>query len=153
MSTFFAGPQKWIVILAPLAMVFFIGFKISSMSPGAARAWFYAFSSLMGLSLSTIFAVYKMGSIANAFFSTTIMFGLMSVWGYTTKRDLTKMGSFLMMGLLGLIAASLVNLFLHSSALAFAVSAISRRMTSSSSRRSTMRWTVMIASEAACSVR
>lgn len=125
MSAFFAGPQKWIVVLAPLAMVFFIGFKISSMSPGTARAWFYAFSAAMGLSLSTVFAVYKMGSIANAFFSTTAMFGMMSIWGYTTKRDLTKMGSFLMMGVLGLVAAGLINLFLQSSALAFAVSAIS----------------------------
>jgi FtsH-binding integral membrane protein len=124
MSLFFAGPQKWVVIFAPLAVVFFISFRISSMSPYAARAWFFGFAALMGLSLATVFAVFKMGSIANAFFSTTVMFGLMSLWGYTTKRDLTKMGSFLMMGVIGLFAAALINLFMQSSVLAFAVSAI-----------------------------
>jgi FtsH-binding integral membrane protein len=124
MGLLFAGPQKWLVILAPLAMVFFISFKISSMSPATARAWFFGFAALMGLSLATVFAVFTMGSIANAFFSTTVMFSLMSLWGYTTKRDLTKMGSFLMMGVIGLVAASLINLFLQSSVLTFAVSAI-----------------------------
>lgn len=125
LGLFFSGPQKWLVILAPLAVVFFLSFKISSMSSAAARGWFFSYAGLVGLSLATIFAVYKMGSIANAFFSTTAMFGLMSIWGHTTQRDLTKMGSFLMMGLLGLVAASLINLFLASSALAFAVSLIS----------------------------
>jgi uncharacterized protein len=124
MGLLFAGPQKWLVILAPLAVVFFISFRIGSMSPHTARVWFFSFAALMGLSLATVFAVFKMGSIANAFFSTTIMFSMMSIWGYTTKRDLTRMGSFLMMGVIGIVAAALINLFLQSSVLAFAVSAI-----------------------------
>ena len=124
LNLLFSGPQKWVVMLAPLVMVFFISFKIDSLSPHTARVLFFVYAALVGLSLSTIFAVFKMGSIANAFFSTTAMFGLMSIWGYTTKRDLTKMGSFLMMGVLGLCAAGLINIFLQSSILAFAVSAI-----------------------------
>jgi hypothetical protein len=125
MSMFFSGPQKWVVMLAPLAVVFFISFKISSMSPSTALAWFFTYAGLTGLSLATIFAVFKMGSIANAFFSTSIMFGLMSIWGYTTKRDLTKMGSFLMMGVIGLLVVGLINIFLQSSMLTLVISAIS----------------------------
>jgi FtsH-binding integral membrane protein len=125
MSMFFSGPQKWVVMLAPLAVVFFISFKISGMSPGTALAWFFTYAGLTGLSLATIFAVFKMGSIANAFFSTSIMFGLMSIWGYTTKRDLTKMGSFLMMGVIGLLVVGLINIFLQSSMLTLIISAIS----------------------------
>jgi FtsH-binding integral membrane protein len=125
MSMFFSGPQKWVVMLAPLAVVFFISFKISGMSPGTARAWFFTYAGLTGLSLATIFVVFKMGSIANAFFSTSIMFGLMSIWGYTTKRDLTKMGSFLMMGVIGLLVVGLINIFLQNSMLTLIISAIS----------------------------
>lgn len=124
MALFFGGPQKWLVMLAPLAFVFFISFRISSMSVYAATVAFFAFAGVMGLSLATVFAAFKMGSIANAFFSTAAMFGAMSLYGYTTKRDLTKIGSFLIMGAMGLCIASLVNLFLQSSALAFAVSCI-----------------------------
>lgn len=124
MSLFFAGPQKWAVIFAPLAVVFFISFRISNMSPQTARAWFFGFAALMGLSLATVFAVFKMGSIANAFFGAAVMFGAMSLWGYTTKRDLTRMGSFLMMGVIGVFAASLLNLFLQSAMLTFVVSAV-----------------------------
>lgn len=124
MQLLFDGPQKWLVILAPLGMSLAMGFGISSMSPSVARILFYVFSGLMGLSLSTIFVVYTMGSIANAFFGTAIMFGAMSIWGYTTKRDLTRMGSFLMMGVIGIVFASLFNLFFQSGPLAMAVSVI-----------------------------
>lgn len=125
LSLFFGGMQKWIVMLAPLAIVFFISFKISSMRPSTARAWFFTYAATMGISLATVFAVYKMGSIANAFFSTSIMFGLMSIWGYTTKRDLTQMGSFLMMGVIGLLVVGLINIFLQSSMLTLVISAVS----------------------------
>lgn len=125
LTAFFSGPQKWIVMLAPLAMVFFISFKINDLSPEMARSLFYAYAGLMGLSLATIFATFAMGSIATAFFSTAAMFSLMSIWGHTTQRDLTSMGSFLFMGLIGVVVASLINLFLESSALAFVVSLIS----------------------------
>ena len=123
-SFFFGGPQKWIVMLAPLAFVFFFSFRINSMSVSTAQAVFYLFAAVMGLSLATIFAVFKMGSIANAFFATAAMFGAMSLWGYTTKRDLTKMGSFLIMGVIGLVIASLINLFFQSGVVAMVVSGL-----------------------------
>jgi FtsH-binding integral membrane protein len=94
------------------------------MSVFAAHVALFAFAAVMGLSLSTVFAVFKMGSIANAFFATAAMFGAMSLYGYTTKRDLTKIGSFLIMGALGLCFASIINVFLASSALTFAISCI-----------------------------
>lgn len=124
LQLFFNGPQKWIVILAPLAFVFLMSFGISKMSVFVAHLVFFAFAAVMGLSLSMLLAVFTLGSIANAFFSTAIMFATMSLYGYTTKRDLTKIGSFLIMGALGICIASLVNLFLASSALAFAISCI-----------------------------
>ena len=124
LQMFFGGPQKWLVILAPLAFVLVLSFGISRMSVFGAMVAFFAFAAVMGLSLSTIMAVYTASSIASAFFSTAIMFGAMSIYGYTTKRDLTKIGTFLIMGALGLCFASLINLFLQSSALAFAVSCI-----------------------------
>lgn len=123
-SLFFGGPQKWIVMLAPLAFVFFFSFRINSMSIKTAQLTFYAFAAVMGLSLATIFAIFKMGSIANAFFATAAMFGAMSLWGYTTKRDLTKMGSFLIMGVFGLVIASLINLFFQSGVVAMVVSGL-----------------------------
>jgi FtsH-binding integral membrane protein len=94
------------------------------MSVGAAQATFWAFAVVMGLSLSSIFAVYTDASIAKVFFITAATFGAMSLYGYTTKRDLTGMGTFLMMGLIGLVIAMIVNIFLQSSALDFAISAI-----------------------------
>ena len=124
LSLFFGGPQKWIIMLAPLAFVFFLSFRINSMSVYAAKVAFFAFAGVMGLSLATIFAVFKMGSIANAFFATAAMFGAMSLWGYTTKRDLTKMGSFLIMGAIGLVIASLINLFFQSGMMAMVISGL-----------------------------
>ena len=125
LSLFFAGPQKWLVILAPLAIVFFISFKIDSLAPATARIWFYVFAAVMGLSLSTTFVVYKIGSIATVFFATAGMFGAMSIYGYTTKRNLTSYSSFFMMALWGLIIAMLINLFVQSSAIAMILSIVS----------------------------
>jgi FtsH-binding integral membrane protein len=120
----FSTPLKWVVMLAPLAFVLFFSFRIQSMSAGAAQAMFWAFCAVMGLSLASIFLVFTGTSIARTFFIAATMFGATSLYGYTTKRDLTNFGSFLMMGLIGVIIASLVNIFLGSSALQFAISVI-----------------------------
>ncbi len=120
----YTSPLMWVVALAPLAFVLVLSFGINRMSAGTAQLVFWAFAAVMGLSLSSIFLVYTGGSIAKVFFITAAMFGSMSLWGYTTKRDLTGMGSFLMMGLIGLIIAMIVNIFLGSSALDFAISAL-----------------------------
>lgn len=124
LQMFFSGPQKWIVMLAPLAFVLFISVKIYTMSPATARAWFFAYAVSMGLSLSVIFAIYKLGSIATIFFASASMFGLTSLYGYTTKQDLTKMGGFLILGLIGVIVASLINIFVQSSLATTAISII-----------------------------
>ncbi|HHY51512.1 MAG TPA: Bax inhibitor-1/YccA family protein [Alphaproteobacteria bacterium] len=118
------SPLMWVVALAPLAFVLVLSFGINKLSVGAAQVTFWAFSAIMGLSLSSIFLVYTDASIAKVFFITAATFGAMSLWGYTTKRDLTGMGNFLFMGLIGLIIAMIVNIFLASSALEFAISAI-----------------------------
>ena len=120
----YVSPLKWVVMLAPLGMVLFLSFRINSMSVAAARATFWVYAALMGLSLSSIFLVYTGQSIVQTFFVTAASFGALSLFGYTTKRDLSGMGSFLIMGLFGLIIASIVNIFLASSALDFAISAI-----------------------------
>lgn len=120
----YGSPLKWVVMLAPLAMVFFLSFKIQSMSASTAQTTFWVYAALMGLSLSSIFLVYTGGSIARVFFITAASFGALSLFGYTTKKDLSGWGSFLFMGLIGIIIASLVNIFLASSALQFAISVI-----------------------------
>jgi len=120
----FASPLKWVVILAPLAAVFFLSFRVQSMSVSAAQTTFWIYAGLVGLSLSSIFLVYTTASISQTFFATAAAFGALSLYGYTTKRDLTAMGSFLIMGVFGLIIAMVINIFLQSSALSFAVSAI-----------------------------
>ncbi|MBN9242639.1 MAG: Bax inhibitor-1/YccA family protein [Mesorhizobium sp.] len=120
----FASPLKWVVILAPLAAVFFLSFRVQSMSVSAAQTTFWVYAGLVGLSLSSLFLVYTTASISQTFFATAAAFGALSLYGYTTKRDLTAMGSFLIMGVFGLVIAMLINIFLQSSALAFAVSAI-----------------------------
>ena len=118
------SPLKWLVILAPLAFTLILSFRWERMSVGALLGTFYAFAATMGLSLSSIFVVYKLGSIAQVFFITAASFGALSLFGYTTKKDLSAMGKFLMMGLFGLIIASLANLFFKSSGLQFAVNII-----------------------------
>lgn len=120
----YTSPLRWVVMLAPLAMVFFLSFRVEKMSVSAAQTTFWVFAALMGLSLSSIFLVFTGQSIVQTFFITAASFGALSLWGYTTKRDLTGMGSFLFMGLIGIIIAMIVNIFLQSSALQFAISAI-----------------------------
>ncbi|PZQ52333.1 MAG: BAX inhibitor (BI)-1/YccA family protein [Rhodovulum sulfidophilum] len=120
----FNSPLKWVVMFAPLAVVFAFGAGLNRMSEAAAQGVFWLFAALMGLSISWIFAVFTGMSIAQTFFVTAIAFAGLSLYGYTTKKDLSGMGTFLMMGLIGLIVASIVNIFLASSALQFAVSVI-----------------------------
>ena len=118
------NPLRWVVMFAPLGMVFFLSARIHKLSNTAAQASFWAFSALMGLSLFYVFALYTGVSITRVFFITSIMFGSMSLYGYTTKKDISGWGSFLFMGMIGLIVASIVNIFLQSPALHFAVSFI-----------------------------
>ena len=123
-TALYASPLKWVVMLAPLAFVFFLSFRIEKMSVGAAQLTFWLFAAVMGVSLSSIFLVFTGQSIAQIFFITAATFGSLSLWGYTTKRDISGWGSFLFMGLIGIILASIVNIFLQSSGLQFAVSVI-----------------------------
>lgn len=120
----FTSPLKWVVILAPLAMVFFLSARIDKMSVPAAQLTFWIFAALIGVSFSSLGMIYASESITRVFFITAAAFGSLSLWGYTTKRDLTGWGSFLMMGLFGIIIASLVNMFLASSAMQFVISVI-----------------------------
>jgi len=120
----FQSAFKWVVIFAPLALVFFLSFKISSMSVSAAQTTFWVYAALVGLSLSILFLVYTQTSIVRTFFITATAFGALSLYGYTTKRDLSAIGSFLIMGVFGIVIASIVNIFLASSALQFAISVI-----------------------------
>jgi hypothetical protein len=114
----------WIAIAAPFLMVLFLSFRIQKMSFAAAQATFWGYAALMGISLSTILFVYTGASIAMTFFVTAGAFGGMSLWGYTTKRDLTGFGSFLFMGLIGLVLASLAGMFFHSTQLQFVISVL-----------------------------
>jgi hypothetical protein len=120
----YASPLKWVVMLAPLAFVFFLSFRIYQMSVGAAQIAFWLFAAAMGVSLSSIFLVYTGQSITRVFFVTAAAFAGLSLYGYTTRSDLSGWGSFLIMGVIGIILAGLVNLFLQSSALQFAISVI-----------------------------
>ncbi|MBY3176408.1 Bax inhibitor-1/YccA family protein [Rhizobium leguminosarum] len=120
----YVSPLKWVVILAPLALVFFLSFRINTMTVAAAQTTFAVYAALVGLSLSSIFLIYTGQSVVQTFFVTAGSFGALSLYGYTTKRNLSAMGSFLMMGLFGLIIASLVNIFLASSAVQFAISVL-----------------------------
>jgi FtsH-binding integral membrane protein len=117
-------PLMWLVILAPFGLVMLLSFGIQRLSATAAQGIFWVYAALMGLSLSTIFLVYTGESIARVFFLTAGTFAAMSFYGYTTRRDLSQLGAFLFMGLIGIVIASLVNLFVGSSALAFAISVI-----------------------------
>ncbi len=124
-AAIYTGPAKWLVILAPLAMVFFMSFRLHTLSLPTAQATFWIYAALVGVSFGSLGLIYTGASIARVFLITAAAFGALSLYGYTTKRDLTGMGSFLFMGLIGLIVASLVNLFFASSALSFALSVIS----------------------------
>ncbi len=120
----YASPLRWVVMLAPLALVFFLSFRVHKMSVSAAQTTLWVYAALVGLSISSIFLRYTEASIVQTFFITAASFGALSLYGYTTKKDLSAMGSFLIMGLFGLIIASIVNIFLKSDGLSFAVSAI-----------------------------
>ena len=113
---------KWLVMLAPLGIVIYMSFGIAKMSASKAQMTFWIFAALMGASLASIFVVYTQMSIARVFFITAGTFGAMSIYGYTTKRDLTKLGSFLMMGLFGIIIASIVNMFMQSGMMHYIIS-------------------------------
>jgi uncharacterized protein len=123
-ETIFTSGLRWIVALSPIAIVFAMSFGANRFSAGALQAMFWVFATLMGLSLSSVFLVYTGGSIATTFFATSAAFAGLSLWGYTTKKNLSGMGSFLMMGLIGLIVASVINLFLQSPAFHYVISFI-----------------------------
>jgi uncharacterized protein len=114
----------WIALFAPLGLVFFLSFRIAHMSLAAAQATFWAYAALMGIGLAPVLLLYTGASVAQVFFVTAATFGAMSLWGYTTKRDLTGFGSFLFMGLIGIIIASLVNFFLQSGTMQLVISII-----------------------------
>lgn len=120
----YGSPLRWVVMLAPLAFVLVLSWRFERMSYNAVLGTFWAFAALMGLSLGSIGLVFKVGSIVQALLVTTVAFGGLSLYGYTTKRSLSGMGSFLVMGLIGLMVAGVVNIFLGSGVLAFAISAI-----------------------------
>jgi uncharacterized protein len=123
-QTIFSSPLIYILMFGPLALVFWMSLGINRMSPGFARILFFVYAASLGLSLSTIFLAYTHTSITRVFFISAAAFGGLSLWGYTTQRDLTGMGSFLMMGLIGIVIASLVNIFLKSSGLDWMISVI-----------------------------
>jgi FtsH-binding integral membrane protein len=120
----FVSPLKWAIIFAPLALVFGLSSGVGRMRPATAQLLFWLYAVLVGLSLAAIFLVYTHTSITRVFFITAASFGALSLWGYTTQRDLSALGSFALMGLLGIVIVGLVNLFLASSALQWALSVI-----------------------------
>ena len=119
-----ATPLRWLIMLAPLAFVMVISFGINKLSTFAAQALFWAFAVAMGLSMSSIFLIYTGTSIATTFFASAAAFASLSLWGYTTKKDLSGFGTFLIMGVVGLIIASLINIFLQSSMMNLIISAL-----------------------------
>ncbi|RJK96629.1 Bax inhibitor-1/YccA family protein [Paracoccus aestuarii] len=123
-AAIYTSPLRWVIMFAPLLMVFAFGAAINRLSVSAATGVFYGFAALMGLSISSIFLVYTPFSIVQTFLVTAIAFAGLSLWGYTTKKDLSGWGTFLLMGLIGLIVASIVNIFIASSAMQFAISVI-----------------------------
>lgn len=123
-ETIYMTPLKWVVMFAPLAMVFGFGAAINRISAAGAQLFFYVFAALMGVSISSIFLVYTPYSITQIFLITSISFAGLSLWGYTTKKDISGWGSFLIMGVIGLIIASIVNIFLGSPAIMFAIASL-----------------------------
>ncbi len=124
MQAVFGSGLQWIVMLAPLGFIFFLGARLQKMSLSAAQMTFWAFAAVMGISLSSILYAFTGLSVARVFLITCSTFAAMSIYGYTTKRDLTKFGSFLIMGLIGIILASIVNIFMQSSAMHFVISCV-----------------------------
>lgn len=124
LQAIYGTPLQWVVMLAPLGFVMFLSFRVNKMSAGAAQLTFWAFSAVMGLSLAYIFIAYTPMSITRIFFITAGAFAGLSLVGYTTKKDLSGFGSFLIMGLIGLVLAMLVNLFLQSPAMQWVISVV-----------------------------
>jgi FtsH-binding integral membrane protein len=122
--TIYASPLRWVIVLSPLALVFYLSARLNSMSVASARNAFIAFAALIGLSMSALLVVYTGASFGRAFFATAAAFASLSLYGYTTQRSLSAMGSFMMMGVIGLIIASLLNLFLQSSGLQWGLSVL-----------------------------
>ena len=120
-----ATPLLWVALFAPLAIVFALGFGINRISTRTAQGLFWVYAALVGVQFSTLFLVYTGASVAQAFFATAAAFLGLSLYGYTTKRDLSGFGTFLIMGVVGILVAMLINMFLQSSAMALAISAIS----------------------------
>ena len=124
MQAIFGTPLQWLVMLSPFAFILVLSFGINRLRPATAQLLFWAFAGVMGLSLSSIFIVYTGTSVARVFFITASVFGAMSLYGYTTKKSLASWGSFLFMGLIGILIAMVVNIFLASSALHFIISVV-----------------------------
>lgn len=124
MAFFFTGAMKWVTIFAPLVAILALSFGLDKMSKSTATVALHGFAALMGLSFSTIFVVYQIGSIVSAFMGGAILFGVMSFYGYFTKRDLTSIGSFLFIGLIAIVIASIVNIFIGNSVAAMVISAL-----------------------------
>jgi len=122
--TLFGTPLQWLVMLAPLGFVLFMSFRIGHIQASTAQLLFFIFAAVLGLSLATVFMVFTATSITRVFFISAASFGALSLYGYTTRRSLDALGSFLLMGLFGIIIASLVNLFLASSALQWIISVV-----------------------------
>jgi uncharacterized protein len=118
----FGTPLMWLLFLAPLGLVFFLSFRINSLEASTARTLFFVYAGLLGVSLATIFMAYTAASITRVFFISAASFGALSLWGYTTQRDLSAMGSFLIMGVFGIVIAMVVNMFLRSTGLDWAIS-------------------------------
>ncbi len=123
-NAIYGSPLQWVVMLAPLGLVMLLSARIQKMSATSAQATFWVFAALMGASLSYIFLVYTQTSIVRVFMITSVTFGAMSLWGYTTKKDLSGFGSFLMMGLIGIIVASVVNIFMQSDMMHWVISVV-----------------------------
>ena len=124
MMFLFTGAMKWIVMFAPLAFVILLGFKMRDMSAGTARIMLYAFAAVMGLSFSAIFVVYTLGSIVSAFMGAAVLFATMSGYGYFTKRSLESVGQFMFIGLIAIVIASIINIFVGSSVATMVISAL-----------------------------
>lgn len=124
LTFFFTGAMKWVVIFAPLVAILAVSFASERMSKSGLQIFLHAFAALMGLSFATIFAVYNMGSIVSAFMAGAILFAVLSFYGYFTKKDLTSIGSLMFVGLIAIIIASIVNIFIGSTVFQMVISAI-----------------------------
>lgn len=124
MQFFFTGAMKWVVIFAPLVAILAVSFNMEKMNKSSLQIFLHGFAALMGLSFSTIFVVYNLGSIVSAFMGAAVLFSVMSGYGYFTKKDLTELGSLMFIGLIAIIIASIINLFIGSTVFQMVISAI-----------------------------